>query len=45
MRGRLGLLAPGSGFVFNTMHNTLPEAPAENTLAMLEALAEYDADA
>jgi len=30
-----------SGGFFNTIHNILPEAPAQNILAMYEALEEY----
>jgi uroporphyrinogen decarboxylase len=34
-------LAPGGGFVFNTVHNIQPDVPAENLEAMYEALVEY----
>jgi uroporphyrinogen decarboxylase len=34
-------LAPGGGFVFNTIHNILPDVPPENILAMFEAVDEY----
>lgn len=34
-------LAPGGGFVFNTIHNIQAEVPPQNILAMLEALKEY----
>jgi uroporphyrinogen decarboxylase len=34
---RIGIFAPGGGFVFAQVHNILPEAPAENVLAMYEA--------
>jgi len=34
-------LAPGGGFVFNTIHNIQAEVPPENIRAMLEALKEY----
>jgi len=30
-----------SGFVFNTIHNILPEVPPQNILAMYEAVVEY----
>lgn len=35
---RLEIFAPGGGFVFNTVHNILPEVPPENVMAMFEAL-------
>jgi uroporphyrinogen decarboxylase len=34
-------LAPGGGFVFNTIHNILPDVPPENILAMFEAVDEF----
>lgn len=45
VRERLEVFAPGGGFVFNTVHNILPEVPPENVVAMFEALAEYNAHA
>jgi uroporphyrinogen decarboxylase len=36
-------LAPGGGFIFNTVHNIQADVPVENILAMYEALAEYGA--
>lgn len=38
---RLEILAPGGGFVFNTVHNILPEVPPENIMAMFEAIDEF----
>jgi uroporphyrinogen decarboxylase len=38
VRERIDILAPGGGFVFNTVHNILPEVPPENIVAMFEAL-------
>jgi uroporphyrinogen decarboxylase len=35
-------LAPGGGFVFNTVHNILPEVPPQNIAAMFEAVAEFN---
>ena len=32
---------PGGGFVFNTVHNIQGNVPAENLIAMWEALREY----
>lgn len=41
VRRRIEILAPGGGFVFNTIHNILPDVPPENIEAMFEAVAEY----
>jgi len=38
VRRRVEILSPGGGFVFNTVHNILPEVPPENVVAMFEAL-------
>ncbi len=35
------ILSPGGGFVFNTVHNIMPDVPPENILAMFEAIDEY----
>jgi len=34
-------LAPGGGFVFNTIHNIQAEVPPQNIVAMIEALREF----
>jgi uroporphyrinogen decarboxylase len=39
---RLKILAPGGGFVFNTIHNILPDVPPENIVAMFEAVESYN---
>ncbi len=39
---RLEIFSPGGGFVFNTVHNILPEVPPENIAAMLQAVEEFD---
>ena len=39
---RMEILSPGGGFVFNTVHNILPEVPPENIVAMFEAVAEFN---
>jgi uroporphyrinogen decarboxylase len=39
---RLEILAPGGGFVFNTVHNILPEVPPQNIVAMFEAVEEFN---
>ncbi|MDI6450396.1 uroporphyrinogen decarboxylase family protein [Anaerobaca lacustris] len=38
VRERLEIFAPGGGFVFNTIHNILPEVPPENVAALFEAV-------
>ena len=35
------ILSPGGGFVFNTVHNILPDVPPENFMAMFEAIDHY----
>jgi len=35
------ILSPGGGFVFNTIHNILPDVPPENIVAMFEAVDRY----
>ena len=39
---RLRIFAPGGGFVFNTIHNILPDVPPENIAAMFAAVEEYN---
>ena len=41
VRRRIETLAPGGGFVFNTIHNILPDVPPQNIEAMFEAVREY----
>jgi uroporphyrinogen decarboxylase len=41
VRQRLRILAPGGGFVFAAIHNIQSGVPAENLVAMYEAVAEY----
>jgi uroporphyrinogen decarboxylase len=38
---RLTIFAPGGGFVFNTIHNILPDVPPQNVVAMFDALDEF----
>jgi uroporphyrinogen decarboxylase len=40
-RRNIETFAPGGGFVFNTVHNILPDVPPENILALYEAVDEY----
>jgi uroporphyrinogen decarboxylase len=41
VRQRLEIFSPGGGFVFNTVHNILPDVPPENIVAMYEAVSEF----
>ena len=41
VKRRIDDLAPGGGFIFNTVHNIQADVPPENIMAMWEALAEY----
>ncbi|OQX64601.1 MAG: hypothetical protein B5M51_03205 [Anaerolinea sp. 4484_236] len=41
VRQNIETLAPGGGFVFNTVHNIMPDVPPENIVAMFEAIDEY----
>lgn len=38
VRRNIDILAPGGGFVFNTIHNVLPDVPPQNILAMFKAI-------
>lgn len=39
---RLELMSVGGGFVFNTVHNILPDVPPENIIAMFDAVKEFN---
>lgn len=39
---RLEIFSKGGGFVFNTIHNILPDVPPENVVAMFEAINEFN---
>ena len=41
VKRQIEILAPGGGFVFNTVHNIQPDVPPENLMAMVEALHEF----
>jgi len=43
VRRNIEALAPGGGYVFNTVHNIQADVPPQNIIAMLEALQEYGA--
>ncbi len=38
----LEIFAPGGGYIWNTVHNILPDVPPENILAMFEAIQNYN---
>jgi uroporphyrinogen decarboxylase len=40
VRRNVDALAPGGGYVFNTIHNIQADVPPENVVAMIEALRE-----
>lgn len=39
---RLGIFSKGGGFVFNAVHNILPDVPPENIVAMFDAVKEFN---
>lgn len=39
---RCEIFAPDGGFVFNAIHNVLPNTPVENFLAMIDAVREFN---
>jgi uroporphyrinogen decarboxylase len=41
VRSNIEVLAPGGGFVFNTVHNIQADVPPGNVMAMWEALQQY----
>jgi len=41
VRERLAIFKPGSGYVFNQVHNIQPNVPPENIIAMLDAAFEF----
>jgi uroporphyrinogen decarboxylase len=41
VRQNIEIFSPGGGFVFNTVHNIMPDVPPENIMAMFEAIDEY----
>ena len=40
----LEIFAPGGGYVWNAIHNILPDVPPENIVAALEAVDEYNTE-
>lgn len=41
VKKRLEIFAPGGGFVFNPIHNIMPDVPPQNVIAMFEAIDEF----
>jgi uroporphyrinogen decarboxylase len=41
VRRQIDILAPGGGFVFNTVHCIQPDVPPENVKAMFDVLDEF----
>jgi uroporphyrinogen decarboxylase len=39
---RLEIFSKGGGFVFNTVHNILPDVPPQNVVAMYDAIKEFN---
>jgi len=39
---RMEIFSKGGGFVFNTVHNILPDVPPQNIVAMYDAVKEYN---
>uniref|UniRef100_UPI003216C981 uroporphyrinogen decarboxylase family protein n=1 Tax=uncultured Draconibacterium sp. TaxID=1573823 RepID=UPI003216C981 len=41
---RLEILSKGGGYVFNTVHNIMPDVPPENIVAMFNAVKEFNGE-
>lgn len=41
VKRRLEIFSPGGGYVFNPIHNIMPDVPPENIVAMFEAIEEF----
>ena len=41
VKSKIESLAPGGGYILNTIHNVQPDVPVENLLAMIDAALEY----
>lgn len=44
VKQRMEIFSKGGGFVFNTVHNILPDVPPENIVALYEAVHEFNGD-
>ena len=40
VKRRIEIFSPGGGFIFNTIHNIMPDVPPQNIVAMFEAIRE-----
>ncbi len=45
VKRRLEIFSAGGGFVFNTVHNILPDVPPANIIAMYDAIAQFNGSA
>lgn len=41
VKQNLEILSKGGGFVFNTIHNIMPDVPPQNIIAMFQAVHEF----
>jgi uroporphyrinogen decarboxylase len=41
VKSRMDTFGPGGGFVFNTVHNIMPDVPPENIVSMFETVQQY----
>jgi uroporphyrinogen decarboxylase len=41
VKQNLEIFGKDGGYVFNTIHNIMPDVPAENLVAMIETLHEF----
>jgi uroporphyrinogen decarboxylase len=39
---RLEIFSIGGGYIFNTIHNILPDVPPQNIIAMFDAIKEFN---
>lgn len=42
VRRNIEIFSKGGGYVFNTVHNILPDVPPQNIMAMFDAIREFD---
>ena len=42
VRSNLEIFSKGGGYVFNTVHNIMPDVPPQNIMAMFEVLNEFN---
>jgi uroporphyrinogen decarboxylase len=39
---RMEIFSAGGGFVYNTVHNILPDVPPENVMTLFEAIKDFN---